>query len=166
MQGQRRLGSRARRQARRLTAGLATAVAVHLAAWFALASLPDGGLVRRGGLSDVRAVAIELVIVRPVHSVATAAKPAPADAASAMAHSAEAEDAPEAMPAQPDADGPAASGAPSGGGLGPPGDDGLFRVPFRDATGQAAAELRAGLGCAHVDTSQLPKALRDQCAMR
>jgi hypothetical protein len=109
---------------------------------------------------------MEIVAVRPVHSAAAAAKPAPADVASAIAAPVEAEDAPTVIPAEPDPPALAASGAPSGGGLGPPGEDGLFRVLFRDATGQAAAELRAVLSCAHVDTSQLPKPLRDRCAAR
>lgn len=42
--------------------------------------------------------------------------------------------------------------------------DPLFRVPFRDAVGQAEAALRAGLGCAHVDLKQLPADLLDRCA--
>ena len=166
MQGKRRLSPRTRRQARRLTAGLATAVAVHLVAWFALASLPDGGLAHQGEPADARAVAMELVVVKAVHSAAAAAEPPPAQASPAMPPAVEAESASAARPAQPDPSGPAASGAPSSGGLGPPGDDGLFRVPFRDATGQAAAELRAGLSCAHVDTSQLPEPLRELCAAR
>jgi hypothetical protein len=40
----------------------------------------------------------------------------------------------------------------------------LFRAPFRDAAGQAAAALRGGLGCDHVDLAQLPAALLDACA--
>jgi hypothetical protein len=43
-------------------------------------------------------------------------------------------------------------------------DDPLFRVPFRDAVAQANAELRAGLGCAHVDLPKLPRAVLDLCA--
>lgn len=43
-------------------------------------------------------------------------------------------------------------------------DDPLYRVPFRDAVGQADARLRAGLDCEHVDLQQLPKITLDQCA--
>ncbi|MEI9889998.1 MAG: hypothetical protein WDN45_04585 [Caulobacteraceae bacterium] len=42
--------------------------------------------------------------------------------------------------------------------------DPLFRIPFLNAAGQAEAALRAGLGCAHVDLQQLPRALLDRCA--
>lgn len=42
--------------------------------------------------------------------------------------------------------------------------DPLFRVPFRDAAGQAEAALRAGLGCAHVALQELPPMLVQRCA--
>jgi hypothetical protein len=42
--------------------------------------------------------------------------------------------------------------------------DPLFRVPFRDATGQAEAALRAGLGCAHVAIDELSPTLAQRCA--
>lgn len=41
--------------------------------------------------------------------------------------------------------------------------DGIYRVPFRDASGQAYASLRGGLGCAHVNIQALPDALRTLC---
>ena len=42
-------------------------------------------------------------------------------------------------------------------------DEGLYRVPFRDAVRQAFASLRGGLACAHVDLAKLPDAVRAMC---
>ena len=52
------------------------------------------------------------------------------------------------------------SAAATGSGLD---DEGLYRVPFRDAVRQAFASLRGGLGCAHVDLAKLPDSVRALC---
>jgi hypothetical protein len=51
-------------------------------------------------------------------------------------------------------------GAPQGA----PGDpESVYRTPFSDATGQADASLRAGLGCAHVNLGELVGPLHARC---
>ena len=57
-------------------------------------------------------------------------------------------------------DQPSGSATATGSGLD---DEGLYRVPFRDAVRQAFASLRGGLACAHVDLAKLPDAVRAMC---
>jgi hypothetical protein len=142
--------------ARRLAIGVAGAVSVQLAAWFALVS-PFGLEAQIGPLrtADVATPVIDVDLVTS-SAWAGAVERSPDGAAPSRVAPLEETSAATASPSPPGASepGPAASSS----------DDALFRVAFRDAVGQASSELRAGLSCAHVDLSQLPRSVRDRCA--
>ena len=150
------------RRSRRRALGFAAAVMVHLLA--ALALLPVVGLRApdRGSPPDVYA---PLMIVQLVHlrsqRVLDAAQP-PQDEPSASRSKT------VSLPDQP-APFNVAVADPEAAVLSVPDepvvvdDDPLYRAPFRDAVGQASARLRAGLDCAHVDMSQLPRNMLDLC---
>jgi hypothetical protein len=133
--------------------GVAVAIAVHLVAWLALdpwfradpASL---------GPADTATPAVNVELVHATHRAVVATVPSPLQPPSPTAPASEAA---PARFAPPSAAGPPSAGAQSD-------DDPLFRVPFRDAAGEASAELRAGLRCAHVDLPKLPWAVLSRCA--
>jgi hypothetical protein len=149
---------RMKRSRRRRMLGLTTAVAVHALALAAMAPVARSSLQDRARPSDADApvTVIQLVHLRPPAQEAPAA-PQPQD--SPRSKPASLPDAPESFEvavADPEASGPPAPARAED-------DDPLYRVPFRDAAGQASARLRAGLACAHVDLDQLPEAVLDLC---
>jgi hypothetical protein len=135
---------------------VAAAVAVHFAALLALNRTSKMDLQIRSGLPEPDAPGLTVDLVR-----------LPAGTGLAVTRS------PDIPPPRP-APGLAATGAlisfpvrtapPSPLNGAREDDDPLFRVPFRDAVAQASAGLRGGLGCAHVDLTELPRPVLDLCA--
>ena len=145
----------------RRTYGLAASAAVHVAAFLVLTPVVLMDVRTRVPAPDAPVMQVELVRVR--NGLARQA-PLPVDQPSPLAPSTPQppQQAPEPAPQDTP---PPEEAEPSVVAQNAPLDiDPLFRVPFRDAIAQADAALRAGLSCAHVDLSQLPQALLDQCA--
>jgi hypothetical protein len=133
---------------------VAAAAVVHLAAWLALAPItrPDAGLL--GPAQDAAMPVMTVQLVRAPDRRGSAAAPSPDRPSPRTAPVL------EAAAASPPEQAPPAGPPPS---PPPTDDDSLFQVPFRDAVAQARAELRAGLGCAHVDLLELPRSVLDLC---
>jgi hypothetical protein len=137
------------------------AVAVHALAAAALLPVARWSIPDRSAPPDSAAplVIVQLVHLRPPAPAREApAPPQPQDSSRSKPVSLPEEDARfDVALSDPVSPGLAAPTRPED-------DDPLYRVPFRDAVAQAGARLRAGLGCAHVDLDQLPKAVLDLCA--
>jgi hypothetical protein len=146
-----------RKRTRRRTLGLATAVAVHLLAVLSLLPVARLSAQDRSHPSDADAPVTVVQLVRLMPREAPIS-PQPEAAPKAKSVSLPETDAPfKAAPSEPEAPGPAPPARPVD-------NEALYRVPFRDAVGQADARLRAGLGCAHVDLEALPKSVFDLCS--
>lgn len=136
------------------TAGAAVSVALHVLALLAFeAAFKRSAETRAADLAHpAPAITVELVrLPGKAHHALEASRPSdplPAPAPSPGAAHAPPQD-------------QAAVSEPAGNGVD---DEGLYRVPFRGAAGQAYASLRGGLGCAHVDLAKLPAPMRARCA--
>ncbi len=141
---------------RRLWAGaVAASVLAHVLVLVALAWAPKERIGGRAGAAGpfASAITVGLTSLPEVARVAAAPNPAPGYLpATAPRTSSSKDSAPQ--------DGTSGAGSA---GPGPGDDDGIYRVPFRDAVAQAYASLRGGLGCAHVDLDRLPASVRDLC---
>jgi len=115
----------------------------------------DAGLL--GDAPDAAGPPMTVELVQAPGRMSPVAAPSPDRPSSRTASVVEPAGAPPSPPAMTPPAGPPSLSAPTD-------DDPLIRAPFRDAVAQASAELRAGLGCAHVDLLQLPKTLLDLCA--
>jgi hypothetical protein len=135
---------------RRLALALAASAAVHLAALIVLAPTFDAQQAR-GETDDAPATIVQLIELPNLRPAApTPPSPARAPAPTTPTVNVASAPGPPLVPAS------AAAGAASG-------DDGLYRVVFHDAVGQADAGMRAGLGCAHVDLHKLPGTVLELC---
>ncbi len=141
---------------RRLWAGaVAASVLAHVLVLVALAWAPKERLGGRAGAAGPfgSAITVGLTSLPEAARVAAAPNPAPGYLPAAAPQT---PSSPKAAPQ----DGTSGVGSA---GAGPGDDDGIYRVPFRDAVAQAYASLRGGLGCAHVDLDRLPASVRDLC---
>ncbi len=139
--------------------GLTVAFAVHLIAVVAMLPVVRLSAPDRSHLSDADSpvIVVQLVRLRPLDAPPSS-QPQPQAAPTPKTISLPEEDSRfVAAQSEPDSPGPSPPARPEN-------DDALYRVPFRDAVGQADARLRAGLGCAHVDMGQLPKNVFDLCS--
>ena len=139
--------------------GLTAAVAWHLLAVIALLPAVRLDIPDRADPSTDPAplIIVQLVHLRPPDPPA-ATKPAPDSAPRSKSVSLPDDPAPFNLAlSDPPASGSSAPDRPED-------DEPLYRVPFRNAVGQADARLRAGLNCAHVDLGQLPKTVFDLCS--
>ncbi len=136
---------------RRLALAVAASGAVHLAALIVLAPTFDAQQAR-GETDDAPATIVQLIELPNLHGRPPRRPPSPARALASDDANRDLASAPvpPLVPAS------AAAGAASG-------DDGLYRVVFHDAVGQADAGMRAGLGCAHVDLHKLPGTVLALC---
>jgi hypothetical protein len=136
------------------------AVAFHLTAGLALLPVARLSVPGRATPSDASAplTIVQLVRLRPQQPrPAPQPQAAPPSAPRSKAISLPEDPAPfDVALSDPEAPGLSAPSRPLD-------DDPLYRAPFRDAVAQADARLRVGLGCAHVDLSQLPRATLDLC---
>jgi hypothetical protein len=135
---------------RRLALAVAASGAVHLAASIVLGPTLEAQQAR-GEPADAPTTIVQLVELPNLRPPAPtppppARAPAPTTATANLA----------SAPGPPSVPASAAAGAASG-------DDGLYRVVFHDAVGQADAGMRAGLGCAHVDLHKLPGTVLALC---
>jgi hypothetical protein len=140
--------------------GLTAAMAVHLLAVLALLPVVRPNIPDRARPSDAYAplTIVQLIHLRPQPLRAPQPQATPESAPRSQPISLPEEPAPfDVTLADPEAPGAAVPSRPVD-------DDPLYRVPFRDAVAHADARLRAGLGCAHVDLSQLPQTVLDLCA--
>ena len=134
---------------RRLALALAASAAVHLAALIVLAPTFDAQQAR-GEIADAPTTTLQLIELPNLRPPAPAPSPARAPAPTTPTANV------ASAPGPPSAQASPAAGAASG-------DDGLYRVVFHDAVGQADAGMRAGLGCAHVDLHKLPGTVLALC---
>ena len=144
---------------RRRALGLTAAIAAHLLAVVALLPVVRMDIPDRADPSDpAPLVIVQLVRLRPPVEAPATPKPAPDSAPRSKSVSLPEDPAPFNLAlSDPPAPGSSAPNRPED-------DEPLYRVPFRDAVGQADARLRAGLSCAHVDMLQLPKTVFDLCS--
>jgi hypothetical protein len=149
-------------RSRRRTLALTVSFAVHALAFVVLTPVVVPHVRTRLATADMPAIQVR--IVRLSEGLGRTA-PHPADQVSALASATpgtpEPPPPPPALPT-PEVDDPAPPGVVAQ--TSPVDIDPLFRVPFRDAIGQAEAALRAGLGCAHVALQELPPMLAQRCA--
>jgi hypothetical protein len=134
---------------RRLALAVAASGAVHLAALIVLGPTLETQQAR-GEPADAPTTIVQLIELPNLRPPAPT--PSPARAPSPTMPTVNVVSA----PGPPSAQASAAAGAASG-------DDGLYRVVFHDAVGQADAGMRAGLGCAHVDLHKLPGTVLELC---
>jgi hypothetical protein len=148
-------------RSRRRTLALTVSAAFHLLAFAVLTPVVAPHVRTR--LASYEPPAIQVQLIRLRDGLGRTSPPAP-DELSALALSAPGAPQPPPPPVPPPED-EDESADPSVVAQNSPLDiEPLFRVPFRDAAGQAEAALRAGLSCAHVDLQQLPRSLLDRCA--
>ena len=149
-------------RSRRRTLGMTASFAVHALAFLVLTRVVT--LHVRTRLASADEPVIQVQIVHLSDGLGRTAPQAPA-ALQALAPAAPGTPQPPPPPPSlptPEVDDPAPPGVIAQ--TSPLDIDPLFRVPFRDAVGQAEAALRAGLGCAHVAVQELPPMLAQRCA--
>jgi hypothetical protein len=150
------------KRARRRSMGLAASAAVHVAAFLVLTPVVFPHVRTRLATADDAVIQVQLIRLRD--GLGRSTSPPPADQPSELQASTPGTPQPPRRPVPPEPPREDDTAEPSVVAQNAPLDlDPLWRVPFRDAAGQAEAALRAGLGCAHVDLEQLSQTLIDRC---
>lgn len=150
------------RRSRRRTLAVTASFAVHALAFLVLTPVVAPHVRTRLATADQPAIQVQIIRLRD--GLGRTGPKAP-DKLSALAPAAPGTPQPPPPPPTlptPEVDDPAPPGVVAQ--TSPLDIDPLFRVPFRDAAGQAEAALRAGLGCAHVAVEELPPFLVRRCA--